>query len=178
MKILKIIGILILLVVATILIAGAFMKKEFHFERSIDIKASKDVVWNNMVSFKNHGKWSQWKEMDPNMEVTFAGNDSEVGSKMSWKSANKNVGNGSQTITAIDPGKRVDSELDFDGRGKANAYLAVSGDSTSCKAVWGMDMKASYPMNAIMGMFVSEKTMNEMFDKGLGMLKTASETGK
>jgi uncharacterized protein YndB with AHSA1/START domain len=175
MKILKIIGMLLLLVIVLVLIAGAFMKKDFHFERSTTINASKDKVWDNVVMFKNHEKWSQWKEMDPNMKTTITGTDGSVGAKMSWQSDNKNVGKGSQTITAITPGERVDTELDFDGRGKATAFMKVSGDSTSTKAVWGMDMHASYPMNAIMGMMMSEDQMNTMLDKGLAMLKTASE---
>ncbi len=178
MRILKIIGLIVLGLVALLLIAGAFMKKDFHFERGIEISAPSNVVWDNVAYFKNHEKWSQWKELDPAMNVTISGTDGEKGAKMSWTSKHKEVGNGSQTITAIDPGKRIDTELDFEGQGKANAYYTFSGDSSKCNVIWALDMKASYPMNAIMGLFMSEKVMNDMFDKGLSMLKTASESGK
>lgn len=175
MKILKFIGMLLLLVIVIVLVAGAFMKKDFHFEKTIAINAPKDKVWDNVVMFKNHEKWSQWKEMDPNMKTTITGTDGSVGAKMSWESDNKNVGKGSQTITAVTPGQRVDTELDFDGRGKATAFMIVNGDSASSKATWGMDMHAPYPMNAIMGVMMSGHSMDAMLDKGLGMLKTTSE---
>jgi uncharacterized protein YndB with AHSA1/START domain len=175
MKILKILGLIVGLAVIGFLIAGLFMKKDFHFERSMEIHAPNDVVWNNVLMFQNHEKWSQWKAKDPNMKVEISGTDGTVGAKMSWKSDVKGVGNGSQTITAVEPGRRVDTELDFDGQGKANAYMLVEGDSTACKATWGMDMHQGYPMNAVVALFMSEKVMNDMFDTGLNMLKASSE---
>lgn len=174
MKILKYIGIALLSIIVLALIAAAFVKKDFHFEKSTEINAPKDVVWQNVVMFSNHEKWSQWKEMDPNMKTEITGTDGTVGAKMSWSSTHKDVGTGSQTITNIIPGERVDSELDFGGQGKANTFMAVSGDSTKCKATWSLDMHADYPFNLIVSM-VAESGMNSMFDKGLAMLKTASE---
>ena len=178
MRILKIIGLVLLTLVAAILIAGAFMKKDFHFEMSKQINAPSARVWDNVLYFKNHENWSQWKELDPAMQVSITGTDGTPGAKMAWTSMHKDVGNGSQTITSVDPGKRVDTELDFDGKGKATSFMTVEGDSTQCTATWALDMKAPYPMNAVMGLFMGESVMNEMFEKGLGMLKNASEAGK
>jgi hypothetical protein len=174
MKILKFIGMVLLLVVAIVLIAGAVMKKDFHFERSTTIAAPKDKVWDNVVMFRNHEKWSQWKEIDPNMKTEITGTDGTVGAKMSWTSTNDSVGNGSQTITKVSDG-RVDTDLEFEGRGGSKGFFTVTGDSTTSKVVWGMDMHINYPMNAIMPFFMTEKMMNSMFDKGLGMLKDVSE---
>lgn len=175
MKIIKFLGLLLLLIVAGVLIAGAFMKKDFHFERSMEMQAPKDRVWDYVVHFKQHEQWSQWRELDPAMETSISGTDGNVGAKMSWKSTHKEVGNGSQTITAIDPGKRVDTELEFEGQGNAKSYYLIEGDSSSCKVTWALDMQAPYPMNALLPMMMSEKVMNDMFDKGLGMLKKAVE---
>ena len=174
MKIIKFLGLALLAVIVTGLIAAAFIKKDFHFEKSIEIGASKDAVWQNVVLFANHDKWSQWKKLDPQMKVAITGNDGEVGAKMSWTSDHKDVGNGTQTITKIIPGQRVDTEVDFDGKGKANSYMIVSGDSTKSNAVWALDMHMGYPFN-LFGALFAEKGMNDMFDKGLGMLKTCSE---
>lgn len=175
MKILKYIGIIVLLLIAAILVAGLFMKKDFHFEKSIEINAPKDKVWENVVYFRNHEKWSQWKEIDPAMVVNITGTDGEKGAKMEWTSKHKDVGNGSQTISSVVPGTRVDTDLVFGGRGGAKSFISVSGDSTKCNVIWAMDMHADYPMNAIMGVFMKASTFDEMFNKGLGMLKTASE---
>lgn len=178
MKVLKFIGVFLLLVIGIVLIAGAFMKKDFKFEREVAINAPKAVVWNNVVMLKNHDKWSQWKEMDPNMTNEITGTDGQVGAKVSWKSTNKSVGNGSQTISNIVPGERVDTDLDFGGNGKAKAYFLVSGDSTSSKIKWGFESHVGWPMNFIARMMMTEKNMGGMLDKGLGMLKNVSESEK
>ncbi len=174
MKIIKILGLVLLIVVVMGLVSAAFIKKDFHFEKSIDINASRESVWQNVVLFENHEKWSQWKKIDPAMKVVISGTDGEVGAKMSWTSNHDDVGNGSQTITAVMPGQRVDSELDFDGKGKAKTYMAIDGDSTKSKATWALDMHLDYPFNLFGAMF-AEKGMNDMFDKGLGMLKETCE---
>ncbi len=174
MKIIKFLGFVILGVILLGLVAALFIKKDFHFEKSQAINASKDVVWDNVVKFENHQKWSQWKKMDPNMKVVITGTDGEKGAKMSWTSDHDKVGNGSQTITNVIAGERVDSELDFDGKGTAKTYMKVSGDSTKCTATWALDMHLGYPFN-LFGALFAEKRMNVMFDTGLDMLKTCSE---
>lgn len=174
MKVIKYLLIVIVSIVVVALIAALFVKKEFHFEKSVEINASKEVVWDNVVKFGNHDKWSQWKEMDPKMEVSITGTDGEVGAKMSWKSSHKDVGNGSQEITKVIPGQRVDTKLNFEGMGGATSYMIVTGDSTKSKVTWALEMEQGWPFNLMVAMF-AEQGMNQMFDKGLGMLKKASE---
>ncbi len=178
MKILKVIGMLILVLLVIVLVAGAVMKKDFRYKKSIVINAPKEAVWNNIVMFENHKKWSQWKEMDPNMKTDITGTDGTVGAKMSWESEHKKVGKGSQTIKSIQPGKRIEYEMDFGQGGKPLSYFDVSGDSMPTNVTWGLDAHIGYPFNAIAGLFMSDKMMNDMFDKGLGMLKNTSEKGE
>jgi uncharacterized protein YndB with AHSA1/START domain len=175
MKILKFIGMLLLLVVVIILVAGAVMKKDFHFERTTTINAPKDKVWNNIVMFENHKKWSQWQEMDPNMKTNITGIDGTIGAKMQWESENKNVGHGSQTIKSIKPGERIDYDMELGDNGKPTSYFVTSGDSTKTEVAWGFDAHIGFPFNAIAGVFMTDKMMNEMLDKGLVMLKAESE---
>ena len=175
MKILKISGLILLGLIVLVLIAGTFMKKEFHFEGKQHIQASRDLVWDNLVILRNHEKWSQWRQLDPNMQVVFTGDDGQVGSIMKWSSEHSEVGNGTQTITSIDGRDRVNFDVDFGGRGHSKSYLALSGDSLQSTVIWGLDIEAPYPMNAIMGMMMRESIMDEMFTKGLGLLKETSE---
>ncbi len=175
MKILKISGLIILALIVLILVAGAFMPKEFHFEGKQSIKSSREIAWNNVVNLRNHEKWSQWRVLDPNMQVVFSGDDGQVGSKMVWTSEHAQVGNGTQTLTGIDGKDRVNFDVDFGGKGNAKSYLMVSGDTSQCNVTWGLDIQAPYPMNAIMGMMMKKEMMDDMFTKGLGMLKEACE---
>ncbi len=175
MKILKISGLIILALIVLILVAGAFMPKEFHFEGKQNIKSSRDIAWSNVVNLRNHDKWSQWRVLDPNMQIGYTGDDGQVGSKMMWTSEHSEVGNGTQTITGIDGKDRVNFDVDFGGKGSAKSYLMVSGDTTQCLVTWGLDIQAPYPMNAIMGMMMKKEMMDDMFTKGLGMLKDVCE---
>lgn len=176
MKVVKIILLILLSVIVVGLIAGLFIKKDFHYEKSIEINAPKDVVWSYMVNFKNHEKWSQWKEIDSNMVTNYVGEMGEVGSKMEWTSEHWQVGEGSQTISNILPMERIDIQLDFKDRGKPTAFYTISGDSLKSKVTWGMDFHSGYPMNVMS--LLMEGSMNGMLDKGLGMLKSASEERK
>jgi hypothetical protein len=45
--VLKFVGVLLLLILAYILIGGLFMEKKYELEKSIAIKASKEVVWQS-----------------------------------------------------------------------------------------------------------------------------------
>src|SRR5690606_22137273 len=128
MKVLKIFGIVVLVAIVVFLVAGLFIDKSFHFEKTAEMPVRQEKVWNNVLYFKNHDSWSQWREKDPNMAVEIKGNDGTVGSSMSWKSDHKEVGQGSQTITNIIEGERVDSKLNFVGMGEATTYMVVEGD--------------------------------------------------
>ncbi|MEZ4804362.1 MAG: SRPBCC family protein [Bacteroidia bacterium] len=179
MKIIKIILKSILVLIIVVLVAGVFMKKEFNYEKSISINAPSDLVWENILYFKNHDKWSQWKEIDPNMKEEITGTDGTVGAKATWSSNHKEVGNGSQTITAIVPGKRVDTKLEFDGQDGGTGFFTVDEENGATKVVWGMHSEIPYPINAMSFMFMpSDEDMNQMFEKGLAMLKKASEEQK
>ncbi len=175
MKILKFIGFLVVLVVVIVLVAGAVMKKDFHFERKTTINAPKDRVWNNIVMFENHKKWSQWQQLDPKMKTSISGMDGTVGAKMSWESEHKEVGKGSQTIKSIRDNERIDYDMDLGQGTKPTSYFKVTGDSVKTDVAWGMDAHIGFPFNAIAGIFMTDKAMNEMFDKGLSMLKETSE---
>lgn len=174
MKFLKILGLILLTVIVIILVSGLFIKKEFEFEMTKEMAIPRDKVWENVVYFKNHDKWSQWRKMDPNMKVEITGIDGTPGAKMSWTSDHDDVGNGSQTILNVSGSDRVDSKLELEGRGEANTYFSVVGDSTRCKVTWSLKMNAPYPFNTFMQLR-GDKMMNEMFKTGLDMLEKASK---
>jgi hypothetical protein len=174
MKILKIFGLLLGVAIALFLIAGLFVPKDFHFEKSKEMAVSKDKVWDNIKTLRNHDKWSQWRVLDPNMKIEYKGVDGAVGSSMDWTSNHDQVGNGKQTITNVVDGERIDSKVEFDGRGEVNSYLFVQGDSTSSKVTWGIEMHADYPFNTFAAM-MGEKMMVDMFDKGFQLLDKASK---
>ena len=176
-KILKIIGVLLLAVIAFILIAGLIISKTYHFQKEITINAPQEKVWGYVADFHQMDKWSPWKDKDPNIQLSYEGQDGTVGSTYSWK-GNKDVGSGSQTITKTDPPRRIDTHLHFiePFEGNAEAFIALEGANNATKVTWGFDTKYPYPMN-VMQLFVNmDKAMNDEFSSGLNKLKTICET--
>ncbi|MEJ0104559.1 MAG: SRPBCC family protein [Bacteroidota bacterium] len=94
-RVLKIIGVILLVIILFVLIAGIFVPKTFHLEKEITINAPRDTVWSYVSSLQGQVKWSPWPEKDPNIQASFEGQEGAVGSVYRWK-GNKDVGSGNQ----------------------------------------------------------------------------------
>lgn len=176
-KILKIIGGILVLLIAFVLIAGIFVSKTFHIDKTVTINAPIEKVWSNVNSLQNMVKWSPWLDADPNVKTSFEGQEGAIGSSYKWN-GNKDVGSGIQTITKIEQPKRIDSRLHFiePFEGEADTYVALINDGSGTKATWSFDSKYKYPMN-VMQLFIDMDDMiGKQFDKGLGKLKSLSES--
>ena len=175
-KILKIVGAILLLLVAFVLIAGLFAAKDYHFETGITINAPKEKVWQYTGSLHGMEQWSPFIEGDPNIQLSFEGRDSAVGAIYKWK-GNKKVGSGSQTISKIDPLNRMDTHLHFiePFEGEADAYLKLSEEGNTTRVAWGFNTRYAYPMNVMLLFMNMDKMMGEPFNKGLAKLKQLSE---
>lgn len=170
MKILKKIVLALLILIAIVLIIALFVPKNFKSEKTIVINKPKNEVFEYIRYIKNQDNFGVWQLSDPDMKKTYEGTDGTVGFKYSWKS--KKLSEGSQTITAIDEGNRVDSELDF-GFGKpAKAYFIVKEKGQDqTEVTWGITGRTPYPFN-IMSLFYD---MGNDFRKGLENLKKELE---
>lgn len=175
-KILKYLGLLILAAILFVLIAGLFIAKDYHFERSISINAPKEKVWEQVSNFTNRNKWSPWIAHDPNMQHSIEGTDGTVGAVHKWK-GNKEVGSGSETITAIEAPDKITCLLRFyePYESEANAFITLTGDGNATRATWGFDSRFPYPMNAMQLFIDMDKMMDKDFSHGLNKLKQICE---
>jgi hypothetical protein len=158
-KILIVIGAL----VALLLIAALFIKKEYNIVREITINKPKTEVFSYVKHLKNQDNYSKWVRMDPNMKKDFRGTDGTVGFIYAWD-GNKKAGKGEQEIKKIAEGERVDVEVRFEKpfEGIATAPIiteAISANETKVK--WAMNGKSKYPLN-FMNLF-----MDDMLGKDL-----------
>jgi hypothetical protein len=175
-KFFKIIGVLLLLAIAFVLIAGLIVKKDYHLDRSITINAPKDSVWLYVQSLQQMEKWSPWLEADPNVKTSHEGQPGAVGSVYRWD-GNKEVGKGNQTITKTNGPGSMDTHIEFikPFSGQADAYIRLSDTTGGTKVTWGFDTRYKYPMN-VMQLFVDmDGMMSKQYDKGLGKLKALAE---
>ena len=112
MKILKyllyFVGVLVLIAI----VLGFVGPKSFDVNRTAIIPGSPEQVWPYVSSLKNMQLWSPWAEKDTAMVVEYTGTDGTVGSMSSW-SGNSDVGQGSQTISKLEPTSYAETELKF-----------------------------------------------------------------
>ncbi|MEP6844712.1 MAG: SRPBCC family protein [Panacibacter sp.] len=176
-KVLKIIGVILLLVIALVLIAGIFLPKNYHMEKDITINAPREKVWVNVSSLQNMQKWNPFIEADPNIQVSYEGQDGTVGCMYKWK-GNKDVGSGTQTITKLEQPGKVETHLHFfePFEGEADAFINLAEEGSGTKATWGFDTKYAYPMNVMPVLMNMDKMMGNSYNAGLAKLKKLCES--
>lgn len=176
MKFLRYVLYFLLGLVALFVLVGLFAKKNYHIERSIDIRAPRAVVHEQVRYFKNFQEWSPWSSYDPDMTVTISGTDGQPGAVYEW-AGNDDVGSGKQTIKAVTP-TRVDIDVTFTEPWESTSpsfFLLEPRDSV-VHVSWGFDMHIAFPWNAIAMLTDVAAYVGEDYDRGLAALKERCET--
>src|SRR6218665_3885616 len=147
-------GIVVVLGIVFILVAGLFIPQQYHFERNITIKAPKEEVWKNISLFANFEHWDPWKVHDPNMKRTISGVDGTPGATYTWV-GNDDVGSGSQVYRKLVPYEYIGLELNFKEpfEKKAHIFYRLTQEGSGVKVTWGFDSRFPYPTNAITRLF-------------------------
>ncbi len=170
MKIIKKILLGILSLIVLVLIIAAIAPKEMTAESEITIDRPKAEVFDYIKYVKNQDHFGKWQKMEPDLKKSYEGTDGTPGFKYSWEG--DELGNGSQTITKIVEGERMESELYFGFGEPAQAYFVTKDAGAGKTSVtWGIKGKSMYPLN-IMNLFIN---MDKDFQEGLQNLKTELE---
>lgn len=175
---LKKIGIVVLTILALILIGGKFVPTKQYFEKSVTIKASNLVIWDNISTFEKRQAWSPWKVYDPNMKTSLSGEDGKKGATFSWESDHERVGVGSQTFTLLDKANYLETKMIFKKphEGEGNSFMNLNVNSDGCEVKWGFSFEIPYPINAIMAIMPEDKSIDKDFTNGLMRLKDICES--
>lgn len=177
MKALKVIGIIlgILLLVGLILYLSG--PDKYYMERSIVINASPPVVYDELNSYENFNKWSPWFAKDPDTKYTFEGPEEGVGTKMSWTSDHKEVGDGSMWLVENEENKMVNSRMAFGNYpGEPNArFVLEDAENGATKVTWTYEeeLHGIAPLFAVF--FDLESMLGPDYEQGLSSLKTFIE---
>jgi len=173
MKILKKILIGLVSIIVVVVVFSLFLSRHVYVERSRVINAPKEIVFNQINTIKNWEKWSPWHRLDPKMQITYFGPEAGTGAGYSWKSEQKNVGNGKLTITASG-GDSILNEMNFGEQGPAIAGYRFSKEGDGVKVTWYLksDMGMN-PIGKIFGLFM-DKMIGPDFERGLRNLDSVS----
>ena len=163
-------------VIAVLLIAGLFIPKELHVERSIVINAPHNVIHEQVSSLQKINEWSPWKDYDSEMKVRYEGKDGEVGSVSHWE-GNEDVGKGSQEIISITEDK-IETKVNFiePWESKMVATYTLEQEEEGIKVTWGSDGENPYPLNVFSLFMNMDEMIGKDFEKGLVRLKEVSES--
>jgi uncharacterized protein YndB with AHSA1/START domain len=174
----KIIG-SVIAVIVIIFGLGFVLPDKAHVEREVVINAPPEKVFALVSDFNQWNRWSPWADLDPNAAYEITG--SGVGHRMVWTSKDPNVGDGAQTVTAVEPPSRLVTHLEFGDMGKADATFTLTPDGERTKVVWSLDTKMRdgvpflmQPMATYMGFFM-DGMVGADYEKGLARLKAAAE---
>ncbi len=113
MSILITILIILSSLVALLFIIAMVTKRDFSVERQVTINRSKSDVFDYVRILKNQENYNVWMMRDPNVQITYTGNDGMEGATSAWNSDNKHVGAGEQEIKKINEGESIDMEMRF-----------------------------------------------------------------
>lgn len=155
MKILKIAGITILIIIVLPFIIALFVPRSYTVSVSEIINQPQEVVFNYVRMLENQKDYSVWVLADPDLNPEIIGTDGMVGAIQRWNSMLSNVGEGEQEIIALSP-YRMDVELRFkrpfeDVATAANIFEGVSANQTRLTSeFYSTD---SYPMNFVSWFF-------------------------
>lgn len=178
MKVLKIIGLVLVGIIALVLITGLFVDGKYAVEREVTINKPKQEVFDYLKYLKNQSNFSVWAKIDPAMKTEFRGDDGTVGFVSAWDSENPDAGKGEQKIVEIAVGERIDYELHFIEPFESTdyAYLTTSAVNDSVTEVkWGFKGEMKYPMNLMLLTMNMEKMLAPDLENGLKNLKAILE---
>ena len=113
MKILKTIGVVLLILFALIIAISSFAPSRMKLEESILIKAKPQVIFDELNDLKKWPDWSAWSQKDKDIKWSFSDPSYGQGASMSWESSM--VGSGKQAIEVSDPNRHVITKLNFSG---------------------------------------------------------------
>lgn len=175
MKILKRALLTILAVVGLLLVAGLFLPRTYHVERSIVINAKPAEIYPSIGTLTEWPKWTVWNETKyPDMKQEWSTPASGVGAWSKWEG--KKSGDGTTKITRADPEKGIAFDLAFNQGGYlSTGELRMEPAGAATKVTWTNDGNmGANPISRYFGLMM-DKFMGPDFETGLANLKTKTE---
>ena len=174
MKILKFLGISVVVLVILFFGIAMFLPSEVHVERTLVIPASEEVVFDQINDLRHWKNWSPWHKMDPEMIITYEGFLQGEGASYRWKS--DKVGSGQLRITESHPNQYIATEINFMEEGNARGYYRFESVEGGTQVTWAFETDmGSNPVDKYVGL-IMDSMIGSDFEKGLNNLKNHVKT--
>lgn len=173
---LKIILIVLAVIIVVLAVVVALQPAEFRVARSTSMSAPPQVIFAQVDDLRKWETWNPWQKVDPAMKLTFAGPATGPGASYSWV-GNKDVGEGSLTITESRPNDLVRIKLEFIKPFAATntATFTFKPEGNQTAVTWSMEGRNNYFAKALHLCMNMDKMVGGQFEKGLADMKKVVE---
>ncbi len=152
-------------------------ESRFRYERNGFIQAPVEPVFALVSSFKNGQKWNPFAQKDPNMKVSFRGEEGKPGFAMDFE-GNREAGAGTLELLKLEPNQAVDIRLTMTKPFKAVNLIEyrLKPEANGTRFSWAMSGDGGF-MGKLLNVFIDcEKMIAGEFEKGIENLKKISES--
>jgi effector-binding domain-containing protein/uncharacterized protein YndB with AHSA1/START domain len=141
----------------------------FEVQRSIEIAASPEQVFETLVDYHTWSHWSPWLCAEPDAQVNVSEDSRAVGATYAWDG--ELVGSGQLTHLQIKPGRQIDDEIEFlkPYRSKSSVQFQLDPLKNDTLVTWRMD--GSLPWHLFWMRSRIQAYVGLDYERGLKMLK-------
>ena len=151
--------------------------KSIQIVKTVNIKGSKQEVFDMVKYLNNFPKWSPFLAEDPTQKYEVKGTDGTVGAQYHWN-GNEGKDLGFQEIKRIDEGSFIGMQCDiqkpFVAKPSFDYYFTETADGIEVKQ--DFKVESALPDAFFMWLFGAKTGMEKMNQTGLDLLKKAVET--
>lgn len=159
-----------------VVVGGAYIIPPVaRVERAVLIGAPPPAVYAIVSDLQRFPEWSPWEALDPAVRYDFGGPGQGIGQKMIWSSRNPQVGTGVQTVTALEPDRKVEMEIEVGALGKARSEIVLSPVEEGTAVIWRFEK----PVEGVIERWASlmfDRAIGADYVRGLARLKALAET--
>jgi len=176
MKVVKILGLGLILIIGLWLLISLFLPSNVHIERTIEINSEQAAIYKQVNNLKTWRHWSYWDRIDPKMQSEFSGPDTGVGATHIWKSDHDSVGNGAMTITKTLKPEQILTSMVFENRAPmTGGWLIKERDQDFTDVTLFIDLNVGFLGRVFPGLML-DGWMGPSFNKSLEGLKDHCES--
>lgn len=154
------------------------MPTTFTVSRSVRIAAPPAEVFPHLADLRRWVEWSPWEVSDPTVVRTYTGRPGQVGSAYAWR-ADREAGEGSMTVTEVEPGRRIALDVHFERPYPADSTVQLDvdpdADGTASTVTWSIQGGHQRLLKLLGRLLPMEKMVGKEFDQGLARLREVVE---
>lgn len=176
MKVLRIFGLAVALLILGVFVWSLFLPSSYSVKRSILIKSSTENVYSQVVSFKKWERWSVWtKDQDSTIKSEYSVPDSGKGAFHKWTS--QEMGKGTITMTETKYPFYVKLHLDMEhGKFVSDGKISFETQNEDVIVKWEETVELGWnPISKIFAYSMLDKMLGDDYEKSLARLKKVIE---